>query len=283
MSLLRSIILTSVLVGLIAGTTISIVQAFGTGPLILQAEVFENAGEPAAAAPAAAAGPPPAGTAAPGTTSATVAPHDHAAGTPAGHSHDAAGMPATQDAPLTTAAAGHDSAAHEHEGWSPADGFERTAYTVAANILTAIGYSFVLIGLFTLRGRPVSWREGLFWGLGAFVAVMLAPMLGLPPELPGTPAGPLFERQVWWIATVIATGSGLALLAFRQKPWAAVLAIALIAAPHIVGAPVAPEGEHALAPEALEHQFVIAAVLTSLVFWAMIGALSAGIFRRFEA
>jgi cobalt transporter subunit CbtA len=250
MSFLRSIIFTSVLVGLIAGTAISVVQAFGTAPLILQAEVFENAGAPAA-----------------------VAPHDHAAGTPAAHSHDA---------PL---AAGTSSPAHAHDedGWSPADGFERTAYTAAANILTAIGYSFVLIGLFTLRGRPVSWREGLFWGLGAFVAVMLAPMLGLPPELPGTPAGPLFARQVWWIATVIATGSGLALLAFQKKPWAAVLAIALIAAPHMVGAPLAPAGEQALAPETLEHQFVIAAVLTSLVFWALIGTLSAGIFRRFEA
>ena len=273
MSFLRSIVFTSVLVGLIAGLAISVVQKFGTGPLILQAEVYENAGEAAPTEPAAMSAAP--GTSAP--AAGAVPAHDHAPGTPAAHSHEA---------PLA-ATTGHDAAvpahAHDEDGWSPADGFERTAYTVAANILTAIGYSFVLIGLFTLRGRPVSWREGLFWGLGAFAAVMLAPMLGLPPELPGTPAGPLFERQVWWIATVIATGSGLALLAFRQKPWAAVLAILLIAAPHIVGAPVAPEGEHALAPEALEHQFVIAAVLTSLVFWAMIGALSAGIFRRFEA
>lgn len=253
MSFLRSIIFTSMLVGLIAGTAISVVQAFGTAPLILAAEVFENTGAPAVSTP-----------------------HDHAPGTPAAHSHDAPLAAISQDA----AGPAHQ---HDEDGWSPADGFERIAYTVAANILTAIGYSFVLVGLFTLRGRPVTWREGLFWGLGAFVAVMLAPMLGLPPELPGTPAGPLFERQVWWIATVAATGSGLALLAFQRKPWTAVLAIVLIAAPHIVGAPLAPEGQQALAPEALEHRFVIAAVLTSLVFWAMIGSLSAGIFRRFEA
>lgn len=175
---------------------------------------------------------------------------------------------------------GHD---HEDSSWEPADGLERNAFTVAANILTAIGYSLVLTGLIAFRGRPVTWRDGLIWGLAGFACVMIAPMLGLPPELPGTPAAPLGERQIWWIGTALATAAGIGLIAFQRKPWAAVLAIVLVVAPHIIGAPAAPAGEHALAPEALEHRFVVAAVLSSLVFWALLGSLSSTFLRRFEA
>lgn len=242
MSLFRSIVFTSVIVGLIVGVAVSLAQFVGTSQLILKAEVFEKAGE--AAAPA----------------------HDADAAAPAAQDHAAM-------------------AAHEHEegGWEPADGFERNAFTVAANILTAIGYALVLTGLIALRGKPVTWREGLLWGLAGFACVMLAPMLGLPPELPGTPAAPLGERQIWWIGTAVATAAAIGLIAFQRKPWAAVLAVVLLAAPHLIGAPVAPEGEHALAPEALEHQFVVAAVLTSLLFWVLLGSLSGSIYRRFEA
>ncbi|WSH68149.1 CbtA family protein (plasmid) [Rhizobium ruizarguesonis] len=188
----------------------------------------------------------------------------------------------------TIAPLGHDHAAmadrdHEEAGWEPADGLERTAFTLAANILTAIGYALALTGLISMRGGAPGWREGLMWGLAGFACVMIAPMLGLPPELPGTPSAPLADRQAWWIATVAATACGLALIAFHRKPWTAVAAIALIAAPHVIGAPAAPEGQHALAPEALEHQFIAAAAMTSLVFWALLGSLSGTFFRRFEA
>jgi cobalt transporter subunit CbtA len=239
MSLLRSLVFTSALVGLIVGTAVSAVQFFGTSQLILKAEVYEKAGSHHAA-PAA----------------------DHEHGATAAHVH------ADPD---------------EEEGWEPADGFERNAFTLAANILTAIGYAFVITGLIAMRGKPVSWREGLVWGLAGFVCVMLAPMLGLPPELPGTPSAPLADRQIWWIGTVAATAGAIGLVAFVRKPWMAIIALGLIAAPHIIGAPAAPQGEHALAPEALEHQFVTAAVLTSLVFWLLLGSLSGPIMRRFEA
>lgn len=156
------------------------------------------------------------------------------------------------------------------------------AFTVAANMLTAIGYALVLCGLIAMRGKPVTWRDGLLWGLAGFACVMLAPLIGLPPELPGTPSAPLADRQLWWIGTALATAVGIGLIAFQRKPWAAAVAIAIIAAPHLIGAPVAPEGTHPLAPESLEHQFVAAAVMTSLVFWALLGSVSGALFRRFE-
>ena len=42
--------------------------------------------------------------------------------------------------------------------------------------------ALVLTGLMSLRGTNTGWREGLLWGVAGFAAVMLAPMIGLPPE-----------------------------------------------------------------------------------------------------
>ncbi len=246
MPIFRAILFTAVLAGLIVGVAVSAVQFLGTAPLILKAEVYEKAGE---AVPAVAS----------------------AAHSQDVHNHDAGMAPHAHEQE------------HEEGGWEPADGFERNAYTVAANILTAIGYALALGGLIALRGRPVTWREGLLWGIAGFACVMLAPMLGLPPELPGTPAGPLADRQLWWAGTVAATAAGLGLIAFQRKPWAAAAAVLLIALPHLVGAPAAPDGDHGLAPQSLERQFVAAAVLTSLVFWSLLGSLTGALLRRFEA
>ena len=73
------------------------------------------------------------------------------------------------------------------------------------------------------------------------------------------------------------------LIAFRREPWAIVLALVLIVAPHVVGAPLPPEGEHALAPLPLERQFIVAATVTSFVFWALLGTLSAFFLKRFQS
>jgi cobalt transporter subunit CbtA len=169
---------------------------------------------------------------------------------------------------------------HHHDAeWEPADGLQRNAFTTGANILTAIGFALLLAGIFALRGRPVTWREGLFWGIGGFVVFTAAPGLGLPPELPGMPVADLTMRQTWWIATACATAAGLGLLVFRQASWAAILGLGLIILPHLIGAPQAPEA-HTDVPEALSHSFVVAATLTSLLFWALLGTLTSIAFRR---
>jgi cobalt transporter subunit CbtA len=192
------------------------------------------------------------------------------------------------EAPAVAAApAGHDHAAHDHTAavhdhgaaWQPADGFQRNAFTLGANILTAIGFGLLLTGIFALRGRPVDWREGLLRGLGGFVVFTMAPGLGLPPELPGMPVADLTLRQIWWIGTAGATAAGLGLLTFRREAWAAALALGLIALPHLVGAPQAAEA-HSDVPHALLHNFVVAATLTSLLFWALLGVCTSVAFRR---
>lgn len=218
------------LAGLIVGVVISVVQFFGTVPLIQKSEVYER-------------------------------------------------KAAAETLPVEREQAGiaHD---HSHDGeWQPEEGFQRNSFTVAANILTAIGFALLLTGAYALRGRPVTWREGLLWGLGGFVVFTAAPGLGLPPELPGAPVAELAARQTWWIATAAATAMGLWLLAFRSAAWAAVVGLGLIALPHLIGAPLASES-HSEVPVALSHRFIVMVTLTSLLFWALLGVSSSIAFGR---
>ena len=187
-----------------------------------------------------------------------------------------------------TPPAGHDHASaaneqdkvHSHESeWQPEEGLQRNAFTVAANILTAIGFALLLTGVYAIRGRQVTWREGLLWGLAGFVVFTAAPGLGLPPELPGMAVAELTARQTWWIATAAATAGGLGLLAFRPAAWAAVVGLALIALPHLIGAPLAPES-HSEVPAALAHRFIVVVTLTSLLFWALLGVCTSLAFVR---
>jgi cobalt transporter subunit CbtA len=103
--------------------------------------------------------------------------------------------------------------AQSHEqvvAWEPENGVERTAYTFVADLLTGIDFALLLAAGLAVRGSEISWRTGLFWGLARFATFTIAPGLGLPPELPGTEAAPLLQRQLWWLATAASTGCGLA-------------------------------------------------------------------------
>jgi cobalt transporter subunit CbtA len=254
MSTFRAIVFASVISGFIVGLIVTVVQQFGTVPLILKAEVFEKAAgthqhdAPIAAQPAADG-------------------HDHAAHDHGDHDHGAGD---------------HD---HGAGAWEPRDGFERNAYTAAANVLTAIGFALLLAGFFAVRsgatGMSVSWHEGLLWGLAGFAVFTLAPGLGLPPELPGVPTAPLLSRQIWWLAAVLATSGGLALIAFRRSVPAAISGVILLTLPHLIGAPELANIETNV-PSSLTHQFVTAVTVTSLVFWTLLGGLTSAVFARFD-
>src|SRR6478736_3690479 len=234
MDYFRNIVLLAAIVGVIAGIGMTVAQQLTTVPLILKAEVFEQAEEAKA---------------------------------PAAYNHES--EPAAADG-------------HEHGGWAPQDGFERTAFTLAANVVTGIGFALLLIAVSELAGGIVDWRQGVFWGLAAFAVFTLAPGLGLPPELPAMPAADLGPRQLWWIGTVAASASGLARIVYGRSVPAIIGGVALLVAPHLIGAPQ-PISYESPIPEGLHHSFVVAVVMTTLVFWVLLGGL-AGYFReRFAA
>jgi len=191
------------------------------------------------------------------------------------YEEQAASAPAHDHGNVATAQAG----AHEHgdEGWSPADGFERTAFSVLANIVTGVGFALLLVAASELFGGIKNWRQGVFWGLAGFAVFTLAPGLGLPPELPAMPAADLGARQLWWVATALSTAIALGLLFYGRSLVAVLAAIALLVAPHLIGAPQ-PVSYESPIPEGLHHSFIVAVVLTTLLFWVLLGGL-AGLFR----
>jgi len=195
-------------------------------------------------------------------------------GAPA-HDHGAV----AEAAPADTAAAAE---SHHHGGdaWAPADGFERFAYTLGINVVSGIGFALVLVAASEFAGGISSWRQGLIWGFAGFAVFTLAPGLGLPPELPAMPAADLVARQVWWIGTVAATAAGLALIAFSGNAPLSILGVALIVAPHIIGAPQ-PESHDSAVPESLHHQFVVATTVTNLIFWVALGGIVGLVRQRF--
>lgn len=166
--------------------------------------------------------------------------HEHAEGAVAAHTHDA-------------------------EAWGPEDGWQRVLSTTGGNLVVAVGFALMLAGLYTLR-TPSRTSQGLLWGLAGYATFVLAPTIGLPPELPGTAAADLAQRQIWWVGTAASTAVGIALIVFG-KHWALkILGVATLAVPHIIGAPQ-PEVHSMLAPETLEAEFKIASQLTNAAFW----------------
>ncbi|MBM1196952.1 CbtA family protein [Pseudomonas weihenstephanensis] len=167
---------------------------------------------------------------------------------------------------------------HDAEAWEPEDGWQRVLSTTGGNLVVAVGFALMLAGLYTLRS-PTRTSQGLLWGVAGYATFCLAPTLGLPPELPGTAAADLLQRQIWWVGTAASTALAIALVVFG-KHWALkVLGIVIVVIPHIMGAPQ-PLVHSSLAPEALESQFKIASQLTNFAFWLALGVISAWLFRR---
>ncbi|MCE0463420.1 CbtA family protein [Pseudomonas uvaldensis] len=173
-----------------------------------------------------------------------------------------------------------DGVAHTHDAgaWEPEDGWQRVLSTTGGNLVVAVGFALMLAGLYTLRA-PARTSQGLLWGLAGYATFVLAPTLGLPPELPGTAAADLAHRQMWWIGTAASTAVGIALIAFGRHGLLKLLGLATLVVPHVIGAPQ-PEVHSMLAPEALESQFKIASQLTNIAFWLALGLISAWLFRR---
>ena len=191
-----------------------------------------------------------------------------------------ASAPAHEHADAATAADGH---VHDAAAWAPADGFERTAYTLLANVLASIGFALLLGALSVLWGIEITARNGVLWGLGGFLAFQLAPAVGLPPELPGMAAAELGARQLWWWGTALSTGAGLLAVAkFRNSIGIAVAALLLLG-PQIVGAPQLAAEHGGAVPAELASAYAAAALAVGAAFWLVMGPLLGWINQRFAA
>lgn len=256
------IVATAAGAGIVAGLLLTGVQHLQVTELIRTAETYEAAAQ---AAPVAAQA------------------HEHADEHEPGLEHEHAGTQEHEHEHEHAAAAAHEhgGAEHHHGGWEPAPGGERLFYTVLANISMAVGYALLLAAVLTLRGKDSNWRQGLLWGAAGYAVFFVAPSLGLPPELPGTQAAPVVARQAWWLCAAGGTAAGLALLVWGRHWSLKVLAIVLLAVPHLVGAPQ-PAMHGGVAPPELARSFIVASALANAVFWLALGALTAHFHRRFH-
>ncbi|MYZ49481.1 CbtA family protein [Propylenella binzhouense] len=164
--------------------------------------------------------------------------------------------------------------------WAPAEGIERSLYTSLATIVLGFGFSLALLGAMLLAGGPVDGRTGLLFGIAGFAATALAPALGLPPEIPGSGAAALADRQLWWAMTAVATAGGLAGLFLGRSALPRIAGLVAIALPHVIGAPH-PDAYLSTAPAELAGHFAAASLVLGAVFWAVLGFASGRAYAHF--
>lgn len=188
----------------------------------------------------------------------------------------------------------HDHGSHDHsiEAWAPQEGGERTVYTVIANIFSGIGFASVLIAIMSqlqaMGVTTLSMAKGILWGCAGYATMFVAPSIGLPPEIPGSEAASLENRQLWWLLAVICVGMGLLALAFGPIKIKIAGAVA-IALPYLIGAPkhVGPLFSHpdpgaVIALTALHERFLIVTGVSNLLFWIALGLVSAWAVSRLK-
>ncbi|KPA23518.1 putative cobalt transporter subunit (CbtA) [Shimia sp. SK013] len=150
----------------------------------------------------------------------------------------------------------------------------RHLMTIGFNLVTYAGYGLLMVAAMGLardhRGTPITAQNGIIWGLAGFIAVQLAPAVGLPPELPGTPAAELAPRQIWWMGTILATLVGLALIAFGRGMMMHFLGLIVILAPQLIGAPHL-DTFWGVAPPELSAEFVTHSLGFAAVGWVTLG------------
>lgn len=180
--------------------------------------------------------------------------------------------------PHTDSAAPSD-AGHDHSPADEEDGLGRHLLTVAMNMVTWTGFALVLVALASLSGQRLSGSSGILWGLAGFAAIQLFPAMGLPPELPGTPAEDIVLRQYWWTGTVAASVAGLGLIFILRTPLSLALGALALALPHVIGAPELPY-YGGIAPPELAALFVARSLGVGAVTWAILGFIAGWIWER---
>lgn len=206
------------------------------------------------------------------------------------HSHNA--VHATQSTELPNSH-DHDEVAKE---WAPAGDVERTFWTWVATVIDTLALGLLSLAAIAAslassnrRGNaPVpALLTGLLVAAAGWFGLHLWPALGLPAELPGMEAADLGSRQAWWLMSAVSALGTCVLLAFSRKSWrwplAALLLVLpfLIGAPHLTGDPLGAFGPEAqMQMRALEARFSRITHLLAVTQWLGIGLLGGWLFGR---
>ena len=185
----------------------------------------------------------------------------------------------------------YESGALTHFGAAPVSahpelpGFDlvRDGLSLIFTMLTYTGYALMMVAVMSIaeeRGAQIDGRSGLVWGIAGFVAFHLAPGFSLAPEVPGVAAADVTARQIWWFATAGAAVAALWLIGFGRNWTAYGVAVILLAAPHVIGAPE-PDVLTGPVPTEIGALFAARAFGVGLAAWVVLGCL-AGYFWQSE-
>ncbi len=229
--MVNRVLTVSLLAGLLAGLIVAALQHVTTTPLILKAETYEAALR---------------------IVAPTLAPAAFAG-----------------DAKIVLAH-NHGAATGEHAEWKPQSGLQRTLFTSVVTIATAIGFAALLLAGMIAAGDAINDRRALIWAACGFLAFGLVPASGLAPELPGSAAADLAQRQIWWVATALVTAGGLFVFLRMEPSWLRALAVLAMLAPHIIGAPhpAAPESK---VPAEIAAHFAALSLGVQAALWLATG------------
>ena len=166
--------------------------------------------------------------------------------------------------------------ASNHEATESSDGIDvtRASFTVLFLIVTWSGFGLLAVsGIAVLRHvLPSLAVSAPAIALVGFATFSLMPALGLPPELPGMPAADLATRQIWWVATALATFAAV-VAALRFWSYVAWLgAVALVAGPHLIGAPMPPIAPATVPPD-LAALYTARVLGVSFLGWMLCGSI----------
>lgn len=248
--MITRVLATGLLAGLFAGVCVALLQTVTTTPIILQAEVYEKASE--------------------GKSDAFLP-----SGLRGAYLQQA-------DFILVHGGAEHGAESGAAE-WEPQDGLERTLYTSTATIATAIGFALILLAGMLLARDPIDEQRAMAWAAAGFVVTGLAPAVGLSPEVPGMAAADLAGRQAWWFLTAVFTALGLWLFLRSDAAWQRLMAVPILLAPHIWGAPHLADGHESNVPAYLAAQFAATSLAVHAVLWLLTGFFVGFLWRRLGA
>ncbi len=160
-----------------------------------------------------------------------------------------------------------------------------TRYALAffAAFVTWVGLALVMVAGFALAERHaqrITMQDAILWGVAGFAALHVMTGIGLAPELPGTPAAELELRQLWWMTTAVTAIIAFAFMGYGRKPIHVALAMVLLIAPHLIGAPRL-DGYAGVAPPELSGEYVARAYAVAFISWITLG-LAAGHFWNRE-
>ena len=160
----------------------------------------------------------------------------------------------------------------------------RDGLSVVFTMLTYTGYTLMLVALLSIaeeQGAQIDGRTGILWGIAGFVTFHFATGLSLSPEVPGVAAADVGVRQIWWWGAVIAAGIAMWLIAFGRNWTMWGVAVILLAAPHVIGAPE-PDAFAGSVPTELGALFAARAFGVGFASWVLVGSFAGYFWKREE-